>query len=132
MRSTTTWSSISPDSKRRVWKQTRRLANSPGVRPGAAGETGPIKKQTPLQRESRANKKVPGFDAPTMTPAAFQSGSLDRWLAAELYGEDADIGLNGVERGSSSARKPRLVGKRPHSHGQRYSLASDRVDSSFP
>jgi hypothetical protein len=54
--------------------------------------------QTSLQRKLWTNKKVTEFDASTMTPAAFQSGSLNRWLPAKLSGVQADTGLTELKR----------------------------------
>jgi hypothetical protein len=64
-------------------EQAKHFTNSSCVRSGAAGQTDTTKKQTPFQWELRTNKKVTEFDASITTPAAFQSGQHNRWLAAE-------------------------------------------------
>ena len=76
-----------------------------------AGRTDTITQQTRLPREFWTNKTVTEFGASRATQAAFQSDRQDRWSAAERYDKRADTGLDGVARGSSSARRPRSAEK---------------------
>jgi hypothetical protein len=72
-------------------EQVKPFTDSSDVRLGVAGRTDNTNKQTPLQREFWTNKKITEFGASITTPA-FQSGQHNRWLAAEMCGEHADIG----------------------------------------
>ena len=85
-------------------------------------------KQMPFQRELWTNKKVIEFGASTTTPAAFQSGQHNRWLAAEMCGEHADTGQRGCKRIQLSQKNSVRPENALHSHKQRYSLISDRLD----
>ena len=66
--------------------QAKEFTNSSVVN----GRTDTTQDQTPLKRQLWTNKKVTDFGASTTTPAAFQSGQHNRWLAAIKHGEHAD------------------------------------------
>ena len=106
----------------------KRITDSSGVRPGAAVETAITQKQTPLNRELRTNKKVTEFIASTMTLAAFQSGQLDRWLAAKMCGEHADTVSTGLQEDPALQENSVRPENAFQSHEHRYSLTSDHID----
>ena len=78
------------------------------------------------------NKKATKFGASTTTPAAFQSGQHNRWLAAKMCGEHADTGQRGYKRIQLSQKNPVQPENALHSHEQRYSLTSDRIAPASP
>ncbi len=88
--------------------------------------------QTSFQWELWTNKKVTEFGASTTTPAAFQSGQHNQWLAAEMCGEHADTGQRGYKRIQLSQKDPVQPENALHSHEQRYSLTSDRIAPASP
>ncbi len=99
-------------------EQAKHFTDSAGVRPSAgdrtsaAGRTDTTKKQTPLQRELWTNKKVTEFGASTTTPAAFQSGQHNRWLAAEMCGEHAGTESTGLQEDPTLPETPARPEKR--------------------